>query len=91
MSNSDSSSEEMNEMDLDLSDAGDEIDTENEDALLEQEEHYLESDDSDDDSDTSSDEDEEDKLSKQYLEILEMISEDKTNYDCYVQLIEIAQ
>lgn len=92
-----SEGEELDEMDLDLSqanDAGSDVDTDNEDALLEEEEHYLEGgeDDLGDSSDdTEDDEEMEDKLLKQFQDILIAISKDTANYDFYVQLVETAQ
>lgn len=74
------------------------IGTDEEDMLLEDGDgkHYLEDsadddDDSDDTDDTDEDDDAEAKLIAKYLVILEQISKDSTNYDNYVQLVDIAQ
>lgn len=94
MSKSESDGSELGEMDVELlnqnDDTDDDIDTENEDMLLEQPQHYLEKSDDDDDDDDS-DEDAENKLVKKYLEILQEIARDSTSYDNYVQLVETAQ
>lgn len=74
------------------------IGTDEEDLLLEDGgggQHYLvdSGDDSGDDTDddTDDDDDAEAKLVAKYLAILERIASDKTNYDNYVQLVDVAQ
>lgn len=74
------------------------IDTDEEDMLLDDDDvgdegadgkHYLE--DSDETDDTDEDDDAEAKCIAKYLAILQEISKDSTNYDNYVQLVDIAQ
>lgn len=44
-----------------------------------------------DDDDDDDDEDDENKLIAKYLEILGQISDDKYNYDNYVELVDVSQ
>lgn len=44
-----------------------------------------------DENDNDEDEDAEAKLMQRYLEILSKINDDKYNYDCYVELVDVAQ
>lgn len=107
MSNSDNGDAVLDDYEMDVDGGGldgaknaagtADIGTDEEDMLLEDGggKHYLEDsgddDDSDDTDDTDEDDDAEAKLIAKYLVILEDISKDSTNYDNYVQLVDVAQ